>query len=166
MRLGLRFVLFAAVLIVGGAPSSAGAHPLVAAPPASMLPPPAPDRAAGVDQTVPRSAPVGLPTLSTLLAAMMVVPRLRRRLRPLVLVLLVAVAGAEGAIHSVHHLSDATGAERCPVATSAEHVSAAAVGVTPSLLPMALALEPVPIASPLVVRGGAPVRLAGRSPPA
>lgn len=169
MRQSLTLLAFAAILIVGGAPSSAGAHPPLAAPPsASMLPVPAADGVVVVDETLRPSATVGFLTLvATILAAVMVMPRLRgRRLHLLMLVLLVVVAGAEGAIHSVHHLSDGSGADRCPMAASAEHVSAAAVGVTPSLLPMAPALEPVPIASPLVARGRAPVRLAGRSPPA
>jgi hypothetical protein len=86
-------------------------------------------------------------------------------MRRIALALLVVTAGFDGAIHSVHHLDDPASADRCPVAGSAEHLSAAGVAGPPIVVCITPALDPAPLAPPDVVRSVPAAPVAGRAPP-
>jgi hypothetical protein len=90
----------------------------------------------------------------------------RRNVAALVLAVLLGVAGLEGAVHSVHHLTDPESGQSCRVLSATQHLTGAlaeaAVLCSPVRLVEALtAVGPPTILSP---RSAGPD--AGRAPPA
>jgi hypothetical protein len=162
-------VLTAVMIGVGSVPASSWAHPSPTTTPVSVRPAPAPDAAPSTwTSAQPAAGGTGLLALMSVTLGVVLIPRHRsaRAVRLLTLALLVVVAGFEGAIHSVHHLDDPASADRCLVAASAEHVSAAGIAGPPIAVSITPALDPAPVAPPTVARGAAPIPVAGRSPPA
>lgn len=170
MRHRRALLVFAAVVIgVVGAPISAGAHPVSTTAAASVLPFPLLELAPSTWTSVRPIAGGGpLFALASAALAIALIPghRRTRRLRPTALALLVVVAGFAGAIHSVHHTGDSTSADRCLVAASAEHVSAAGIAGGPVVGSISPAPEPGPAAPPAVAHGVASAPVTGRAPPA
>lgn len=167
MRYRLPLPAIAAVVIglVGG-PATTWAHaPLT---PAVIAAAPGPDLALRWVGTRPAGAGSALIALALVLLSIVPLSHRRRgrRLRPIALAMLFAVASVEGAIHSVHHLGDRDGADRCFIAASAEHVSAASAGDAPVAVAPAPAPELVPSVPPVVAGGAVLAPVAGRAPPA
>jgi hypothetical protein len=118
-------------------------------------------------QSPPLAAVVAV-LVSVGMAVAVSVPRGRRgrRLRSVGLSLLLILVGVEGAVHSVHHLGDARAADRCLVATSAEHVSAVDIDVPTVACPqIPVSYTPLPLL-PALARGASLAPDAGRAPPA
>jgi hypothetical protein len=110
-------------------------------------------------------APVAAPLPALLAAAVVVAACASRRRLAITLVLLTAVVAVDGAVHSVHHLTDASAAAACVLASNSTHAPAvlsdgAAVVVGPARAP-----EPSADLAPLrtAVRSPRPDR--GRAPP-
>ena len=110
-------------------------------------------------------APVAATLPALLAAAVAVAACASRRRVAIALVLLTAVVAVDGAVHSVHHLTDASAAAACVLASSSTHAPAvlsdgAAVVVGPARAP-----EPSADLAPLrtAVRSPRPDR--GRAPP-
>lgn len=162
-------VLVAIVIGVVGAPVSARAHPLSTTATASVQPLLLPELAAST-WTSARPITGGGPLLALASAALAValIPghRRTRHLRPTALALLVLVAGFTGATHSVHHMGDPTGADRCLVAASAEHLSGVGGASAPVTGCIAATPEPSPGVPPAAAHGVASTPVTWRGPPA
>jgi hypothetical protein len=80
--------------------------------------------------------------------------------------LVLMMGGFEGAIHSVHHLGDAGGADRCLVASSSEHFTAVDVQAPDVVNSFLRARDVVPQAQSARARTVRFAPDAGRAPPA
>lgn len=158
MRYRRTGLVIAAAVLVTALPEDVRAH-------APSMPLGVPDDLALVTATAPPIAS-GLLLLAGAALAMARASRRRRRWLPLALTLLVVFAGFEGALHAVHHLGDPSGAERCLVAASAEHVTGTGDGGASFAIAIVLAGDDLRVPSLAVVPATAPLRLTGRAPPA
>jgi hypothetical protein len=167
-------LLFAALLVSAAVPVIAWAHSGPSAmigPERPASPPPASaDSMAKLAGTSDQPAPAH--TLVLLVAAIVLVGPLmsrRRRVWRLALVgisLLLVQVGFEGAVHSVHHLGDSQGADRCRVASSADHVSAVDLDVPRAVGSAPLVPDAMVPAPPEIARAVSLAPAASRAPPA
>jgi hypothetical protein len=172
-------LLLLAVILLGdiGAPVIASAHSDASATIALKFPtsasPAFPDSMAQPIRAHAVAVPVQTGLLVILvIASIALAPALIQgdgRARRMVLIALsgaLILGGFEGALHSVHHLGDPRAADRCVVASSTDHVSAADADIsiaegTITFVLWTLVPAPAPIARTVAF---APA--AGRAPPA
>ena len=174
-------VLVMMVIAVGSVPARSWAHPSPTSTPASDRPASAAASStlttaqtnwatAQATWTSAQTAAGGgaLIPLTFVTLGLALIPRYRRArpVRLIALALLLVVAGYDGAIHSVHHLNDPAGANRCAAGAAAEHVGAAGIAGPPIAISVMPAPERAPVASRAIASGTAPAAVAGRSPPA
>jgi hypothetical protein len=167
-------VLLAAVLVGAGVPVIAWAHPGVPPTIAPVVPaspsPASPDVVAERAWTsAGRAAAHVLALLVVGIALVGPLTARHRRGRRLVLVgicLVLVLVGFEGALHSVHHLGDLQQADRCPVASGADHVSAVDLDVPRVVGLVTMVPDAVVPPSLEIVRAVCLAPAAGRGPPA
>jgi hypothetical protein len=93
----------------------------------------------------------------------------RRRGRHLLAIgtsLVLVLVGYAGAVHSVHHLGDSQGADRCVLAASAEHVNGMDSETAPLAAAAAVAVGRACADPPDCVRDASLAPTRGRAPPA
>ena len=79
---------------------------------------------------------------------------------------MLVLVGFAGAVHSVHHLGDSQGADRCVLAASAEHVKGMDTEGMPLAALAAVAVDRACAEPPAVARDASLAPNRGRAPPA